>query len=249
MRKKPIVILDLETTGLDTANDRIVQFSALKLMHDFSDKGEERDFLINPGMPIPAAATNVHGITDEMVKGKHSFQSHSRSIYLFLERCDIAGYNSIAYDIPLLSEEFARCGIEWPSTGTKFLDAMVIYKKMCPRDLSAALLHYCGLVHKGAHNAIEDIRATKMVIQSQMRQHPEISTPEDYSSMSMNSKAVDFAGKIILNDEGEAVFNFGKHKEKPVKYHLAYAEWMLDQDFPNNTKNVIRSIISTCQSL
>lgn len=242
--KRPIVILDLETTGKDPLRDRIVQFSAVKMFADFSEKGEERDFLVHPGMPIPHAATAVNNITDEMVANKDNFKSHALSTFNFLERCDIAGFGCIHYDIPLLSEEFGRCGTEWPAPGTRFLDAMVIFKRMSPRTLSAALVHYCGLIHEEAHSGIGDVRATKMVIQSQMRQHPEVSTIDDYSSFCMNANALDFAGKIIRDESGAAVYNFGKHMGKPVLQYRDYATWMISGDFPHNTKSVLNSILN-----
>jgi len=247
--KRPIVILDLETTGTDPVTDRIVQFAARKVNPDaeLSDRGDTRNILINPGIPMPAAARQVHGITDEMLAGKALFESHALSLYLFLQHCDIAGYGITTFDVLLLSEEFARCGKIWPAPGTKFLDAMVVFKKMCRRDLSAALLQYCGIAHSDAHDAMADVDATHMVIKSQMRQHPEVGTIEYFSAFSMNYRALDVAAKIVIDDDGEPAFNFGKHVGKKVKHNVPYLQWMLGESFPSNTKMVVRNLIDELQ--
>lgn len=245
--KRPIAIIDLETTGTDPVKDKICQFAGIKVNADLSERGDSRNILINPGIPMPSGARSVHGITDDMLKDKCSFESHALSIFLFLEHCDIAGFGITRFDVPLLSEELARCGKTWPTPGTRFLDAEIIFKRMFRRTLSAAVEQYCGVPHEDAHDGMADASAALMVIKSQMRQHPEVNTIDTYSSACMNARALDFAGKLIIDDDGDAVFNFGRHVGKKAKANLPYLQWMLEDSFPANTKMVVRELIEQHQ--
>lgn len=144
----------------------------------------------------------------------------------------------------MLSEEFARCGYLWPSPGTKFYDAYVVFREKEKRDLSGAMKFYCGYEHNNAHDALADVHATHLVMIKQMKQYDDLKSLEEYADFSTNANALDLAGKIILNEDGVAVYSFGKDKGKSVKHYPSFGNWMLGQSFPANTKNIVRLLIS-----
>lgn len=243
--KNPIIFFDLETTGINIAADRIVEISYLKV--DLNGNESSRTLRINPGIPIPPEVTKIHGICDEDVKDAPGFNEVGKSIAREIEGCDLAGYNSIRFDIPLLAEEFLRAGIEIDLKRRKFVDVQVIFMKMEQRTLAAACKFFLGRELTDAHSAEADTRATYDVLQAQLDRYSnlenDIGMLADFSAHNRN---VDFAGRIILNDEDVEVFNFGKHKGKPVTEVLAkdpgYYGWMINGDFPLYTKKVLTKI-------
>jgi DNA polymerase III subunit epsilon len=240
--QRPIVFFDLETTGVDIAKDRIVQIAALRLSPD--GREEIRTRLINPGIPIPAAATAIHGITDATVAGEPRFADLARGIADFFGGADIAGFNSNRFDLPLLVEEFGRCAIAFPAEGTKLVDVQTIYHRKEERTLSAAYRFYCEGTLEHAHDAEADVRATLEVFRRQLDRYEDLGTTVDEIHAFCNSDAiVDFGRKLIRNERGEIIYAFGKNRGKPVMADPEYAEWMLRGDFPESTKTVLRALL------
>lgn len=237
---------DLETTGTDTVTDRIVQIAAWKLDKNLSEAFPIKAMLINPGRPIPPEATAVHKITDEMVKDAPTFPQIAKAFHEFLSDCNLAGFNILNFDVPLLSEEFARCNIIWPAEGTVFLDAYKIFALKEKRDLAGAAKFYLNASHEDAHDAGADVVMTRDVLVAQLLKYnedfPDLESVHKFCVGNM----VDIAGKLIrLDDEaGTIVYNFGKDKGKGVKANPGFANWMLNQSFPTETKQIIRKIFS-----
>jgi DNA polymerase-3 subunit epsilon len=245
--KRPIVFLDLETTGVNVGTDRIVEIALLKIHPD--GEREEICMKINPTIPIPLESSLIHGIYDEDVKDADTFKSVSKAIQTFISNADLAGYNSNKFDIPLLIEEFFRADIELDVTGIKLIDVQNIFHKLEQRTLSAAYKFYCDKSLVNAHSAAADTIATFEVLEAQLEKYDELENDVEFlSKFSTVNKNVDFAGRIVMNDKGEEVFNFGKHKGRPVrdvfKKEPSYYDWMMKGDFPTNTRNVITSIRS-----
>jgi DNA polymerase-3 subunit epsilon len=239
---RPLVFFDLETTGTDVARDRIVQISVLKLHPDGREETKTR--LINPTVPIPAAATAIHHITDAEVADQPPFRELARGIHEFLRGADLAGFNSNRYDLPLLVEEFSRCGMLFPDPAAKLIDVQIIFHKKEERTLAAAYRFYCNKNLDEAHDAEADVRATLDVFQAQLERYGDLgSTVGELHVFCESDAIVDFARKLALNDRGEIVFNFGKNRGKPVLSERDYAEWMLAGDFTENTKSVLRRIL------
>ena len=244
--KNPLVFFDLETTGINITKDRIVEISLLKVHPN--GKEEIKSRLINPEMPIPAQSTAIHGITDDDVKDSPTFKQVAKSLADMLEGCDLAGFNSSRFDVPMLSEEFLRAGVDFDMSKRKFVDVQIIFHKKEQRTLEAAYKFYCDKELQNAHSAEADTIATYEVLKSQLDRYPDLENDvaflsKEYSSFNNN---VDFAGRIIFDDKGVEVFNFGKHKGKPVAQVLrnepSYYSWMMDGDFPLNTKQVLTKI-------
>ena len=240
---KPIVFFDLETTGVNTSTDRIVQVAMIKMMPDGST--EKKKMLINPGMPIPKGATDVHGITDEMVKGQPTFKQVSKGVASYLKGCDLGGYNSDEFDVPLLIEEFARAGINFPEEGHEpnFVDVFKVERIVNSHKLTDTYKRYTGIELDGAHDAMIDVEATIEVLKYQIELlSPGISAAgiDDYCQG--DSKRVDYAG--LLYSEGDQVYwGFGKHKDELVSKTVSYANWVLGAQFPKNTKDEIRKAL------
>lgn len=240
--EKPIVFFDLETTGLDISKDRIVQIAAIKIKPDGSQ--EDLNFYVNPCMDIPAEATAVHGITNDDVFEAVRFEEISDILNKYFEECDLGGYNLLRFDIPLLAEEFAKCGFPFPEEGVKVIDVQNIYFKKEERTLRAAYKFYMGEELENAHNALADIRATAQVLNCQINMYDDIGNTVEKLSEFSTGDMVDFAGKLKKNDKGEVCYAFGKHIGQPVKMYLDYAYWMLSQDFfPIQTKQILQKII------
>lgn len=242
---RPLVVFDLESTGTDVVKDRIVEFGAMKMLSATNYK-ETKAILVNPGMPISNGAFEAHGITDEMVADKPSFSAYARSLHEYLWGCNVAGYNCRNFDVPMLSEEFARCGIKWPDGDTKIIDAFNIYRKKEPRDLAAAVKFYTGSEIQDAHSASGDVVSTARVLLGQLEMYPDLTdmTPEELDSFCVDGKrALDVAGKIVLNDKGEAVYAFGKSIGVRVVDDPGFGQWMLKNDFASNTKAVLRGLL------
>ena len=240
---KPLIFIDIESTGVDVVNDRIVQLAALKVTGGIEQPGEEKNVLIYPGIVIPKEAIECHGITNEMVIDKPRFSQYAKGLFDFLKDSNYAGFNIIQFDIPLLSEEFARCGIDWPAKDALFFDAFHVFREKEKRDLSSAVKFYCNQDHTEAHDAVSDCRATRNVLLAQIERYPDLDSEDKYAEFCKNPNALDLAGKIVLNDNGHAVYNFGKDKGKVIKYNPSFGKWMLNNSFPTNTKNIIRSLI------
>jgi len=243
--KKPLVILDLETTGVNIATDRIVEFSALKV----SPGGAEEwlTLRLNPGIPISPEATRVHGISDADVANEPQFRDVARRIASFLEGSDLAGFNSMKFDIPILCEEFLRVNVDFNPARHKYIDVQVIFHKKEQRTLSAAYKFYCNSDLENAHSAQADTAATYEILKAQLDRYPDLENDIDkLSAFSAFNNNADLAGRIVFNEQGVEVFNFGKHKGKPVelvfKEEPSYYSWMMNGDFPQNTKQVITAI-------
>ena len=243
--KNPIIFFDLETTGINIAQDRIVEISYLKV--DQNGNETSKTMRINPEMPIPEQSTEIHGISDDDVKDSPTFNEVAKSLARDFEGCDLGGYNSVRFDIPLLAEEFLRAGVEIDLKRRKFVDVQVIFMKMEPRTLAAACKFFLGKELEDAHSASADTRATYEVLQAQLDKYPNLENDiGKLAEFSAHNRNVDFAGRIVLNDEDVEVFNFGKHKGKTVIQVLeqdpGYYGWMMNGDFPLYTKKVLTNI-------
>ncbi len=243
--KNPLVFFDLETTGINVASDRIVEISWLKI----TASGEESGFtqLINPTIPIDPKATAIHGISDEDVADKPTFKEIARTLANELEGCDLAGYNSNKFDIPMLAEEFLRAEVDFDMSRRKLIDVQVIFHKMEQRTLIAAYKFYCGKVLENAHSARADPLATYEILTAQLDRDDQLENSVEFlAGFSAANRSVDFAGRIILNDQDVEVFNFGKYKGQPVEEVLkkdpGYFSWILNGDFPLYTKKVLTNI-------
>lgn len=242
---RPLVFFDLETTGIDTSKDRIVELSFIKIMPDGTQEIKTRR--LNPTIPIPKEASDVHGITDDMVTDCNTFVQVAKSLAKWLEGCDLAGFNSNRFDIPVLLEEFHRAGIKLDVDTIKTIDVQSIYHKLEPRTLSAAYKFYCNQSLENAHSAEADIKATYEILLAQIEKYPEIEGNVDFlSEFSKMNKNVDFEGRVVLDQNDVPVFNFGKHKGRPVTEVLtsepSYYNWIMRGDFSQNTKDTITKI-------
>lgn len=255
--KNPLAFFDIESTGINIANDRIVEISILKVYPDGSE--ESKTQLINPGKPIPAETSMIHGIYDDDVKDAPSFKEVGKSFVKFFEGCDLAGFNIIKFDVPMLVEEFLRAGINFDISKRKLIDAQKIFHLMEKRNLAAAYKFYCGEILENAHSAEADTRATYEIFKKQVEKYD----GEDVTDMKGNKlgviqndmeavhnitlqKMVDLAGRMIYNDNGVEVFNFGKHKGKSVvdvlKKEPMYYDWIQKSDFSLDTKRKLTEI-------
>jgi len=237
-QNRPLIFFDLETTGISVATDRIVQIAVIK-KHPLG-KTEEKCVLVNPIIPIPKGASDVHGITNEMVKDKPEFKLIAKSLYEFIKDCDFGGYNILGFDIPLLVEEFIRAGIEVDFSECNYLDVMNIYKKLYPRNLSACYKQYTGKELENSHDAMVDTKATQEIYEQMLiTENGNIPTSfDELCKFSMYSEnIVDFASKFIRNDANIICYNFGKNKNKPVSSDLGLLDWIIQKDFTKDTKN------------
>jgi DNA polymerase-3 subunit epsilon len=243
--KRPLIIFDLETTGISIQTDRIIEISYIKLMPE----GTQITYTqrLNPQMPIPPQATAIHGITDSDVSDKLGFKDIAQQLAKDFEGCDVGGYNSNKFDFPMLVEEFLRSGIEFDTENRKFIDAQRIFHLMEQRTLSAAYKFYCNKELVQAHSAEADTRATLEILMAQLDRYPQLKNDIDFlHEFSGQSNNVDLAGRLIRNDKQEVVFNFGKHRHKKVmdifKVEPSYYKWMMDGDFSLDTKRKITAL-------
>ena len=257
--RKPLAVFDIETTGLNVATDRIIELAIIKALPG----GKTEKFLtrLNPEMPISKESSAVHGIYDEDLKDKPTFKEKAHELSRFLEGCDLAGFNILNFDLPVLVEEFLRCNLAFDTEGRSLLDAHVIFRMMEPRSLAAACTFYLqkGIETFGtAHNAMVDTEATLAVIDAQMIRYAQSEIPEgkmagqktdnDISTWSdlVTPRMVDFANRIVLDAKGTPCFNFGKHKgvpvEKVLKTEPSYYDWMMKGDFTLDTKRKLTQI-------
>jgi DNA polymerase-3 subunit epsilon len=242
---RPLCFFDLETTGVNVAKDRVVEISILKVFPNGNK--ESKTWLVNPEMPIPPQTTAVHGITDEKVANEPTFKQLSKDIYNMIKGSDLAGFNSDRFDIPLLAEEMLRAEIDVDFKKYLTVDVQTIFHKMEKRNLSAAYKFYCGKDLDNAHSAEADTNATYEVLNSQIEKYDELENDvSKLSAFSTRRKSVDFAGFVIVDADGDAAFNFGKHKGKKVVEVLerepGYFSWLLNADFPRYTKKVLTAI-------
>jgi DNA polymerase III subunit epsilon len=252
---RPLVIFDLETTGTDIVNDRIVQISVLKVFPDNSE--QIKTYLINPTLPIPVEASKVHGIYDRDVRGAVTFAQIAQSLLDFISDSDLAGYNSNKFDIPLLSAEFFRAGLDFQIDGRNIVDVQTIFHKMEPRTLKAAYKFYCGEDLVGAHDAANDVKATYEVLKAQIKYYEDASYEGKDGNITYPIKndleilsrftpfdLLDPSKKVIYNEQGKKVFNFGKYKGRVLtevfQNDPSYYDWMMKGDFSLFTKRVIK---------
>ena len=243
--RKPLIFFDLETTGLNIMTDRIIEIAYLKVFPNGDE--ESRKMRINPEMPIPAASTEIHHITDDDVRDCPTFKQVAQMLANVFKGCDIAGYNSNNFDVPFLAEEFLRADVDSIFLNSRFIDVQVVFHKMEKRTLEAAYRFYCNAELTDAHSADSDTKATYEVLKAQLDRYPELQNDVEFlSKFTTFNRNVDYAGRIVYNDNGVEVFNFGKHKGKPVEQVLreepSYYSWMMNGDFPLYTKKVLTSI-------
>ncbi len=242
--KKPLAIIDLETTGVNPGTDRIVEIAIVKILADGTKTVKRK--LVNPGIPIPKTASDIHGITDEMVKDAPTFKQMAQELKQVLDGCDFSGYNSNRFDIPLLMEEFLRAGVDFDMKNRKLLDVQNIFHKMEPRTLGAAYKFYCSKTLDGAHSAEIDATATHEILEAQLQRYPELGNNIDsILKVIGEDQVVDFARRFVM-ENGTEVFNFGKFKGRPVAEVLRsepqYYDWMMKGDFPQHTKQKLTEI-------
>ncbi|MCG8235609.1 3'-5' exonuclease [Tenacibaculum finnmarkense] len=242
---RPIIFFDLETTGINIAKDRVVEIAILKVFPNGNK--ESKTWLVNPEMPIPEASTEIHGITNEKVANEPTFKALSVGINQMIEGCDLAGFNSNRFDIPVLAEELMRAGIDFDMTDRKAVDVQVIFHKKEQRTLSAGYQFYCGQELVGAHGAEADTNATYEILLAQLDKYDDIeNTVDALSEYSTHGKRADFAGFILINDKDQEIFSFGKYKGRTVeevfKENPGYNSWIQNADFPLYTKKVLREI-------
>ena len=242
---KPICFFDLETTGIDIIKDRIVEISILKVYPNGNK--ESKTWLVNPTIPIPKAASDVHGITDERVANEPTFKELAKPIHNMIKDSDLAGYNSDRFDIPLLAEEMLRAEVDFDLGNRVSVDVQTIFHKMEQRTLSAAYKFYCGKDLIDAHTASADTNATYEILKAQLDRYDSLENNiKKLSEFTYRKQIADFAGFIGYNDKGEEIFTFGKHKGKRVEdifdEEPGYFGWLLGADFPLYTKKILTAI-------
>lgn len=243
--KNPIVFFDLETTGTNIVSDRIVEIAYLKIYPNGNE--ESKRYLVNPEIPIPQEVTAIHGISDEDVKNEPVFKELAKIIAKDIEGCDLAGYNSVRFDLPLLAEEFLRANVDIDLAKRKMIDVQVIFHKMEQRTLSAAYKFYCNSELTNAHTAEADTRATYEVLKAQLDRYDNLKNDVAFlADFSAQHKNADLAGRIIFNDKNEEVFNFGKYKGRRVEdvlnEDMGYYGWIMNGDFSLYTKKVLTEV-------
>ncbi len=242
---RPICFFDLETTGINISKDRIVEISVLKIFPNGNK--ESKTWLVNPKIPIPNEVSNIHGITDDMVVNEPSFDSIGVHVKEMIDKCDLGGFNSNKFDIPLLAEEFLRNEIDFNLENIKCIDVQNIFHKMEKRTLGAAYKFYCQKDLIDAHSSKADTLATFEVLEAQIEKYSELENNVDFlSDFSSRNKSVDLAGFIIYNKDNNPCFSFGKHKGKTVDFIIenepGYLGWILNSDFPMYTKKILTKL-------
>lgn len=245
--ERPICSIDVESTGTDPAVDRIVQIGIYKVCYAPSGEGVCTTYsqLIDPGQPIPPKATEVHHITDEMVRDMPHFKGVAQRVLGIMSGCDLVGFNLNRFDVSIIWEELHRAGLHWDLTGTRIVDAGAIFMKKQPRTLTDALRIYAGITERiGAHDALADAMGTWDVFKGQVAAHPDIAamSMDELHAFSKFQDNIDLAGKLVMID-GLACYGFGKNKGTPIYMNTDYADWMLQKDFSANTKMHLRAIL------
>lgn len=237
---RPIIFFDTETTGIDLTTSRIVQIACIKINLDGSK--EEKNILINPTIKIPKEASDVHNITDEMVKDAPLFKQIAKSLYSFFDGCDIAGYNSDNFDVPLLIEEFGRCAIVFPDWEFNLIDVLKYERLLNPNNLGAVYKRYTGKELDDAHNALADVRATFEILMYQIENKPN-QTPADIDLYCQGERRRhDIGGKTYIDNENVVRWSFGKNMHKPVLDDMGYYDWVLKNEFPTELKNKLKQL-------
>jgi DNA polymerase-3 subunit epsilon len=244
---RPVAFIDLETTGVNLSTDRIIEIAIVRLLPT-GEKQVKRK-LINPEMDIPKSSSDIHGITNDMVKDAPTFRQAANEIKQFLDNCDLGGYNSNRFDIPLLMEEFLRAGMDVDLCDRRMIDVQHIFYTMEPRTLKAAYKFYCDKELENAHSAEADVHATIDVLMSQLQRYNHLgATLDSVLSVIGEEKIVDYARRMIIDDRGIEVFNFGKYKGRPVadvlKQEPQYYDWMMKGDFPLHTKKKLTELLN-----
>lgn len=242
---KPLAFIDIEATGSNAATDRIVEIAIIKHLPDGSRTIKRK--LLNPQIPIPQVVCEIHGITDEMVKDAPTFKQAAHQIKQFLDGCDISCYNAYRLDIPMLIEEFIRAGVEFDMKSRKLVDVQKIFHQMEQRTLAAAYKFYCNKSLDNAHSAEVDAAATAEILNAQLAKYPQLGNTIDSVLKAIGEdNIIDFARRFIYDDKGKEVFNFGKHKGRPIadvlKSEPQYYDWMMKGEFPMNTKQKLTEI-------
>ena len=242
---KPLAFIDIEATGSNVAIDRIVEIAIIKQLPDGSRSIKRK--IINPQMPIPQIVCDIHGITDEMVKDAPTFKQAAQELKQFLDGCDLSCYNAYRLDIPMLVEEFIRAGVEFEMRNRKLVDVQKIFHQMEQRTLAAAYKFYCHKSLENAHSAEVDAAATAEILNAQLEKYPQLGTNIDSILKAIgDDNIIDFARRFIFDDKGKEVFNFGKHKGRPIadvlKAEPQYYDWMMKGEFPMNTKQKLTEI-------
>ena len=242
---KPIVFFDLETTGVNIGKDRIVEISILKVFPNGNK--ESKTCLVNPEVEIPAESSAIHGITNEKVVTEPTFKELAAKVNEMISGCDLAGFNSNRFDIPLLAEELMRAGIDFDMKNRKAIDVQVIFHKKEQRTLGAGYQFYCGKELEGAHGSEADTNATYEILLAQLDKYDDSgNTVDDLSEFSTHGKRADFAGFILMNEDDQEIFSFGKYKGRTVvevlKENPGYHNWIQNADFPLYTKKVLKEI-------
>jgi len=242
---RPIITFDLETTGTNVNKDKIVQIAAIKLFPDGSV--EQKNTLINPEIPIPKEASDVHGITDEMVANKPTFKQIAVSLKAWFKDCDLSGFNQDKFDIPLLCAEFELIGIEFLDWDFNSIDVLSLYRKLYPNKLTDIYKRLFGFDFDGAHDALNDVLASNEVlwriIEDNSDQLEVVGVKEIDSFIQGDRKRYDIAGKIYINPDGVHCWTFGKNIDKPVLSDYGFLNWVLANDFPLDTKRKLRLLI------
>ena len=239
--KKPLIFFDLEATGTDVITDKIIQIGSVK--YNIDGTTEEKDILINPECHIPTESTEVHGITDSMIKDLHPFCRYAKAIHSWFLGCDVSGYNIKAFDLPLLMTEFSRCGIDYNIYGVKIIDVYKIECNLAPRTLESVFHRYTGQKLDGAHNALTDVKATVAIFDKQIEEN--CAHPRDIEKLiDAGSNEADLMGKLVYNEDSELCFNFSKHKGTHVINNISFASWMLKSDFHPETNQVLREYLN-----
>lgn len=244
---RPLAFIDLETTGINIAHDRIIEIYILKVHPDGSNTSKHK--LLNPGIPIPKESSDIHGITPEKIKDAPRFKDVANELKQFIENADLGGFNSNRFDIPLLMEEFIRAGIDFDTSECRFVDIQHIFHMMEKRTLAAAYKFYCEKELVDAHSAAADATATWEILQAQLERYEQLGDCLDSILGHIGEeKIVDFARRMIYDDEGQEIFNFGKHKGRRVMDVLnserQYYDWMMKGDFPLHTKQKLTEILN-----
>ena len=243
---RPLASLDLETTGTDPATSRVVEVGIVKRYPD--GREDSAVWVVNPGVPIPADASRVHGFTDEDVATVPTFASVAVAIAATLAGCDLVGFNLRTFDLPLLRAEFSRCGLAWPCDGARVIDAFVIYRERERRDLSAAVRHYLGREHVGAHGAVADARATLEIVHAQVARYADLAGLDvaalDAASGGRQPTWASDDGKLRWGVDGRAVWGFGKSAGKPVASDRGFASWVLRNDFAADVKALVTRVLN-----
>ena len=242
---RPLIFFDIETTGLSISTDRIVELCFIKIHPNGNEEAQTIRF--NPQMPISREASEVTGITNEDVKDCPTFKEKATELAKIFSGCDIAGYNSNSFDVPLLVEEFLRVGVDFDISKAKLVDVQTIFFKKEPRNLTAAYSFYCDKNLENAHSAMADTRATYEVLKAQLERYPDLSGDVNFlSDFTKRNDNVDLAGRIVYNEQRQEVFNFGKYRGKPVLEVLqrdpGFYAWMMQGDFTQNTKQVLTKL-------